>query len=288
VEDKNGKDKTKMKNTEKAQEAINKIIELFQDPKDLAGKIAFATISGFGKPSDSWSLNNRILQMLAETEDGRSFEAWKKIKRYPKKGSKAFYILRPIMVPIANDIKDEGGTVIDTKKFFILKGFTVQPEFRYEDTEGAELKENKKEMPEPRLKEIAEELGLKVGYMNSNGHSWGWFSKTQQEIRLGTTDERVFFHELAHAIDHKFNEKNWKGGQDAVQEITAELSAAVLGMLYGMDVVKNHYDYIQHYAGQFKSVEDACIKVMARVEKVINFVLDRQKKEYSKEEDKAA
>ena len=86
-------------------------------------------------------------------------------------------------------------------------------------------------MPEPRLKEIAEEMGLKIGYMNSNGHCWGWFSEGRKEIRLGTTDDRVFFHELAHAIDHKFNADKWVNGQDAVQEITAELSAAVLGMM---------------------------------------------------------
>ena len=85
----------------------------------------------------------------------------------------------------------------------------------------------------------------------------------------------MFFHELAHA-GHEIVLGKLKTGQDALQEIVAELSASVLAIMAGkaMDGLGNSYRYIKSYAEKLKlEPATACLKVMADTEKVLNLIV---------------
>ena len=86
----------------------------------------------------------------------------------------------------------------------------------------------------------------------------------------------MFFHELAHAAHEKVK-GNLKPGQDALQEIVAELSAQALCRLVGKqakDSTGNSFKYIDRYAAELKmSAHKACLRVLSETEKVLNLIL---------------
>ena len=89
----------------------------------------------------------------------------------------------------------------------------------------------------------------------------------------------MFFHELAHAAHEKVN-GCLKGGQDPIQEIVAELSAAALCRLVGKrmeECIGNSFKYIQIYADEIGLAPHiACLKVMSVTEKVLKVILGNQ------------
>jgi antirestriction protein ArdC len=95
----------------------------------------------------------------------------------------------------------------------------------------------------------------------------------KKEIVLASKEEVTFFHELSH-VAHEKVKGELKGGQDPFQEITAELSAAVLCRLVGKSGEKYlglNYKYIETYAQRVKkSAHSACLSVMSDTEKVLN------------------
>ena len=109
-----------------------------------------------------------------------------------------------------------------------------------------------------------------------NYRFYGAYSKTRKEISLATSEESVFFHELAHA-GHEKIKGDLKSGQDPFQEIVAELSAQALCRLVGKqaaDSIGNSFKYIERYAEKLNmSPISACMRVMNETEKVINLIL---------------
>ena len=99
---------------------------------------------------------------------------------------------------------------------------------------------------------------------------------------MATSQECVFFHELAHCAHHIVKGK-LRPGQDPLQEIVAELSAQTLGKIVGKsaeDTIGNSFRYIDKYASQLKmDVHTACMKVMSDAEKVLNLILKNDKEE---------
>jgi len=87
----------------------------------------------------------------------------------------------------------------------------------------------------------------------------------------------VFFHELSHAAHEKVKGSLTKG-QDPLQEIVAELSAAALCKLVGKQgngSFGNSYKYIEKYSEKIDmSPYNACLKVMSETEKVLNLILN--------------
>ena len=68
----------------RAMETVLKALE--NDPE----KVALAVFRGNSKPSDSWSLFNRLIMFMNNTCDARGFRQWEKVGRKIKKGSRAF------------------------------------------------------------------------------------------------------------------------------------------------------------------------------------------------------
>ena len=152
------------------------------------------------------------------------------------------------------------------------------PVFRVEDTEGDPLDYQQLELPELPLVEVARRWGISMKAIPGDYHYIGCFSQERQEIALATKEESVFFHELAHAAHQRVLDE-LKGGQDWKQEIVAELSAAVLCQIVGKTSkhLGNSYQYIQNYGKNANLTPwQACVKVMADVEKVLSLILERE------------
>ena len=124
----------------KAENAANRIIELFRTPDKLPGALAPIFIRRKDNlPCRAWSWSNQLLTAMAGTDDARGFRQWQQVNRRVKKGARAFYILGPCHVKRKQT--DDDGSETET---LVLVGFRSIPVFRYEDTEGEELPERQR------------------------------------------------------------------------------------------------------------------------------------------------
>lgn len=213
---------------------------------------------------------NRFVMICAGTFDARTFLQWKEVNRGVVKGSKAIHILAPIVRKHAKSRDDE-----EEERSYI-SGYRAIPVFRYEDTTGAPLPEKIEVLKKTPFYSRAQEWGIHVDAIPVNDICLGFYAPSAETIALATPDESVFFHELAHAA-HKRLCGNLKPGQDPIQEIVAELSAAVLCRYAGKqlaDLSGNSYVYIDYYAKQLGLCPyRACRKVLSDTEKVLSLII---------------
>jgi hypothetical protein len=249
----------------RVKEVLAGIIDRFK-AGDMPKAIAYSVFPIPAIPSAKWSLLNRLLMTIAGTRDARGFRQWQQEGRYVVKGAKAFYIL----VPYLKKVEEEGG------EKEVLRGFMAKPVFRYEDTDGKQLDYPELELPELPLAEVARQWGIEVKAIPGNYSLYGYYSAARKEIALATKDECVFFHELAHCAHEKV-QGSLKAGQDALQEIVAELASQALCRIVGKkpdDTLGNSYQYIESYATKLGvNAYTACLKVMSETEKVLNLIL---------------
>lgn len=259
-----------MKLPDKAHEILQRLLTSFQQGT-IPAALARTIIPSLDVPCSHWSLNNRILALLAGTADARGFRQWTQVGRHVRPGRKCFYILAPLMVKT----KEDEGEEDDDER---LVGFRVVPVFRVEDTAGAPLNYPPLSPPQPPpLSEVADAWGLTVTYIDFAGLSasaYGTYSPSWKRIRLATHDEVTFFHELAHAA-HERAKGHLKPGQDWSQEVVAELTAATLLHLYGRRPDDGRaYAYIAGYAKEAgKDAYRACLSVIAEVEQCLDQIL---------------
>ena len=266
------KDKTKL-----IRDTLAYIIDLFEFG-DVPEAIKMATFPPYEKPSNYWSLANRILMMLHDTDDARTFKQWQKCERKVEKGQKAFHIFAPRKVKIKD--KDGNGEKIEK---YILTGFLLIPVFRLEQTDGKSIHSETLSLPELPLIEKANEWNIDVSTVAFDNDFYGCylFSKgdeSKEKIRLATSNETVFFHELAHASHQRVLGRKLKNKQDCEQEIVAELSAQVLSQIVGTQLestLGNSYQYVKSYASKMnKDIGVACLSVLSQIEKVLNLILE--------------
>ena len=245
---------------------LDSILERFQTG-DIPEAIAYSMFPFPDVPSANWSLLNRTLQFLHGTKDSRGIRQWNRVNRYVKKGSKALYIIVPYLKVVQDDMEE---------RKYTLKGFGAKAVFRVEDTSGGPLEYENIDLPDVPLISKAEEWGISVRSIPGNYQYFGYFSVDRREIAIATSQECVFFHELAHCAQYLLK-GDLKRGQDPLQEITAELSAQALAIMVGKsaeDTVGNSYRYIQKYADHLNiSPHTACLKVMSQVEQILNLIL---------------
>lgn len=252
---------------DRVKQVLNNIVDKFKSG-DIPEAVAMATYPAANVPSSKWSFLNRTLMFLSGTGDARGFRQWQEVKRQVRKGAKAIYILVPCF---RKELDEEtGGEKI------ILRGFKPTPVFMVEDTEGDKLDYELLEIPDLPLLDRAEEWGLSVRAIPGNYRYYGYYSSGRKEIALASPEEKVFFHELAHA-GHERLMGSIKGGQDPFQEIVAELCAQALCKLTGKETdnsLGNSYRYIEGYAEKLKMAPyAACIKVLCDTEKVLDIIL---------------
>ncbi|MBX7046543.1 MAG: ArdC family protein [Ignavibacteria bacterium] len=247
---------------------LDKLAQEFKDGNFVPEAIAYCVFPVCNIPSNKWSLLNQLVMYFAETKDARGFKQWKEAKRYVKKGSKSFDILVPRFKKVKDEKSDEERTY--------LAGFMCAPIFRVEDTEGEPLDYEKIKLPELPLLDKAKEWGISVSAVPGNFQYYGYYSPEESKIALATPEEKTFFHELSHVAHEKVLGK-LKRGQDALQEIIAELSAQALCQIVGKDGHKhftNSYRYIESYAEKLNiTPHTAVLRVLSDVEKVLNLIL---------------
>lgn len=267
-------------NLERAKESLNKLLAMFESG-DLPAAVArtmIKPVQGFERPCDSWSLGNKILMLLADTEDARGYKQWQQVGRQVKKGAKAIYILAPCTRTIKESIIDEKTGEERERKKIIITGFREIPVFRHEDTEGEPLPDANFDPPEPPpLQEVAKVFGVsEITYRPGNGSAYGFYAWGQERKRivLHTHDIKTWFHELGHAIHNSF--RQLKGGQNAEQEIVAELFSATMCELHGVEGYHSHaWQYIRHYSDEDpRQALRNIFRVLADVEECLKRVFD--------------
>jgi len=276
--------------TDRVTQAIERLLDTFESGK-LPAAIARTIIEEqeIDKPSNKWSLGNKLIMRLHGTNDARGYRQWEEVGRHVRKGAKAFYILGPVYktIKVTEKETDEFGNEVEVEKEKkVLVGFKEIPVFAYEDTEGKELPQpDYKPATMPPLAPVAQKYGVRVAYGPFAGRFYGYYQPATNSIMLCTHDVDVFFHELAHAVHHHTCGP-LKGGQDPKQEIVAETVAAVLCELYGFTGYQYHaYRYVSYYAkakdGQ--QLVKAIMSVLADVEKVLRAILGEQPKDESED-----
>ncbi len=250
----------------RVKEAMDTLLKMFNE--ENLEKVAHAVFRGNEIPSDKWSFLNRVLMYLHDTEDARGYRQWQQVGRHVKKGSKAFYILGPVMKKITEKKILETGENVKEEKT-ILAGFKAIPVFRLEDTEGTPIVREEYKVNIPyEFNGIIQELGLKVDAVRFSGYAYGSYNLLKKQIKLASPDIEVFLHELSHAVDDRLN--GLKPGQRKDQEVTAEFSGAVIGYLMGYKIpLGNVKEYIEHYS--FKEL----LNSLSKIEKIVNYVIER-------------
>jgi antirestriction protein ArdC len=80
----------------------------------------------------------------------------------------------------------------------------------------------------------------------------------------------VFLHELSHAVDYSLPDRK---DDYAYGEVVAELSAAFLGSLYGIDIhIPSTKAYIDNWAGKNNHAAFKLIDAVKRVEAIFSYV----------------
>ena len=270
---------------EAADQALADVLELFEDPDQLPAAIATTLI--FRQMTDApmcgWSLCNQLLVLLAGTSDARGFRQWQDVGRHVKKGSKAFRILAPRTRKIHETDPETG-----ERERVVTVGFVGVPVFRVEDTEGALLEQPDYQPPAfPPLVDVAERLGVSVRWAPGAAKTrygsrlvsdcFGFYRPASDSVTLLSHDERVFFHELAHAAHQRVlatRGASLKGGQVPSQEVVAEVVAAVLCRLYGLDgYLSSARDYVESYSERTGAAR-AAFRVLGDVQAVLDLILD--------------
>ena len=227
-------------------------------------------------PAHSWSLNNRLLIFLQGTCDARTFNQWKEVGRFVKKGTKAIRIFAPCIYKKKGEQKAEEKNSSGTEKEEkgMLKGFKALPVFSVENTEGQELeyvnvlKEfNPDSLP---LIDLCKKLDITVK-AGLTGKAGGFYSPADDGITMGSNNAQTFLHELAHAIDNRIAEKS---KDYAFNEVVAELTSAFLCQLYNAPCnLDNSNAYIKSWSSkQGEKSFFTIASVIERVEKIYNYI----------------
>jgi antirestriction protein ArdC len=259
---------------DRAEKALAQVISMFESG-ELPQAIARTTIAraAWDVPSARWSLGNRILMYLANTQDARGYRQWQEVGRHVKQGAKAFTILAPKMKVVRYEVDEATGETVPVRS---VVGFLGIPVFRYEDTEGTEIEQPDYRPAElPPLFHVAERLGVQVQWTSFDNRYYGRYIPSSEEINLSSHDVSVFFHELAHVAHRRVLELRGgklRTGQHDDQEIVAETAAAALCHMYGYDGYLWHgAEYVSYYADD--NPGRAAMRVISDVESVLNLIL---------------
>ncbi|MEZ5101986.1 MAG: ArdC family protein [Thermoleophilia bacterium] len=267
---------------DRADDALQAVLAMFDDPDQLAQNVAIATIAGIlapDAPCRAWSLGNRLLMLKAGTHDARGFRQWQHVGRKVRKGGRAFWILAPKLV----QKKETDATTGEETKRPILVGFTAVAVFGYDQTEGDSIGYEENFNPDelPPLADVAARLGVTVTYVPTAAtlgqNALGWYAHASQSIVLGVHDPAVYLHELAHAA-HYATGRAKPGTDTARKEVVAELTAAVVSKMYGLPVQRRTLDYLASYS-QGGDVKKAAMAVLADVDAVLSVLFPRTTEE---------
>lgn len=259
---------------EKFEKAVARLAQMFETD-EFPEQLAFTIIrkeKGDVKPSDKWSLLNRLIQLVVgETTDSRTFLQWKAVGRYVRKGEKSFSIFAPNTKKQEDDNGEEKVVVI---------GYHTLPVFGIEQTDGEPLPifdytPPKLPLDTEVLIKAIEGLGCKVRFDAMRRNALGYYKIGMNEIVLSTPDFAVLAHEGAHFVHDTIEDIKEVSGNKA--EVVAELTAAVICSVAGVNgYERQSREYIKHYADNMDTKEllRTMNDVLKLVEKIVTTLVD--------------
>ncbi len=262
----------------KSQEVAEKIINQFESGA-LPDTLAQVFVNRMDNiPSSAWSFRNRFIMAIHGTADARGFKQWKMAGRSVSKGSKALHILGPCIGKRKDDEGNEETFLYGFKSIpvFALESTEIIDADKWDTSSGVDhVEENRlKELP---LRDVAESWGLNV--TSYNGQKTGYLGRYTHgtNIALGVENLSTWTHELIHAADDKLNTLTKGHGQNAGNEVVAELGGAVLLKIMGFEVEADTggaWDYIKSHAGNDKAKAlNKCSKLLERLCKCIDLII---------------
>ena len=263
----------------KSQEVAEKIISQFETGS-VPGTLANVFINRTDDiPSGSWSFRNRFIMAICGASDARGFKQWQLAGRRVSKGSKALHILGPCI----GKKKDDDGK---DEKF--LYGFKSIPVFALESTEvfdselweiagGVDMEEENRLASLP-LRDVAEAWGLNVTSYSGKNSGYAGYYRHGETIALGVENLSTWAHELVHAADDRLNTLTKCHGQNAGNEIVAELGGAALLKIMGFEIeadIGGAWDYVKSYAKNDKDKAlNLCSKLLDRLCGCIDLIIN--------------
>jgi hypothetical protein len=263
---------------QRIEEAANAVIAAFKEPETLPNKLADIVLN-VGRWSSKWSWSNQIIVAFMGYSDAMTMSGWKKhagrrvIDGQERKG---FNILRPVKKWITTEDEDTGEKV----SMQITVGFAPHYVFGLEQTEvvnekkwnafAGDAQEHISTLP---WINVALDWGITVDGGTVPGAK-GHFDHRGM-IGLGVKNLSVWAHELAHASEKSRDRLTIAPGQQPDNEIVAELSAAILLTVAGMEHeadLGGAWDYIKHYGGDnpMQEIEKLLGRTKATVEHILS------------------
>lgn len=260
-----------------SEKALNRIIEIFESG-NIPEAIAISSFPRYDVPQTKWSRMNQILCLVQGSSDCRGMRQWNDAGRKVKKGSRAAYILAPNFARRREtEIDRETGNEREVTRQRLI-GFRSIPVFRVEDTDGEPLEYQEIELPDFPLREVAAAWNIPVTAISGNGAYRGLYHLSGK-IEMATSEEKTFFHELAHAAHHRIlDRKNipMHAVSKSHLEIVAEFSAAAIGYIVRRETprtIGNSWQYIKGYS-RAKNPVNTCIRVLNECAAVIDEIMN--------------
>lgn len=262
----------------RSQEVAESIVERFKSG-NVAEPMKQILLQGTEVPMQSWSWNNRFVLYITGHTDARGFRQWADVGRSVK-GSKATgYIL--VRSNIRKRVKNEiTGKEEEEEEITVTTGFGTTPVWDISVTSGKPLQtpESHKRLLEALpLIEVARQWGVNVKTISpANLGYLGYYSRSSNEIAVGTVNLRTWLHELMHKAD-EVNGTKTEAPNHWRSEAVAELGACVLAHMLNLsgDIDEGGaWEYIKHQAkGDTSEAIKICMQVLKRVGNVVDLII---------------
>jgi antirestriction protein ArdC len=248
-----------------------------------------------------YSFSNTLLayfQMQAKGLDVTpigTFRKWKSLGKTVAKGSKALAILYPVFSSFWKDeeVKNEDGSkTIKRVKITYISGFQVH----HEHFALSQCKEYGEETPQRvdlniDWNRVLADLKIKkVEWDSIEGNAQGYARPMQRELAINplcSTADKTMVHEIAHVLlhgnDEEFIDNNVLSRN--IKEVQAEMVAYLVMSMLGVtdeEVLSESRGYIQNWLKDGKVEPSETKQVMRAVDKILEAITQKQKKEYKK------
>jgi hypothetical protein len=276
------------------EERMEKIITMFKNmtAEDLKTTIVKQYIDKIGAPCENWSLLNQVIVYRNQTNDARTFNAWRDLGNPVKAGERShIFVWKPISKTVKvydpkyfgtpEQERPENNKIKWAKLDYKLThnekqigtNFGLQAEFGAEQTEKPEsIKYPNVPKELPPLSNVLKRLGVKFVWGRYLGKAMGSYSIGQKMVTMRTKDWLDFFHELTHAVQDHISSNSIKGGQDVDDEIIAEFTACVIANIYGIDTTKESLRYMNQYYQDKEKTIQGINKNLKMIQTILDFI----------------
>jgi len=235
-----------------------------------------------------FSFTNALLVQLQRpgTQLAGTFEAWKRVGRFVRKGEKALTVLRPAVKSKQVEEKDDAGEVVATREDRRLVGFRPHSVFALDQTEGEALASfsvpdliGEEAFPGAveQLRTVAlaiegdpvSSIELRPRMPGDHPAALGWYNRASRAIVVVTEDRsraaifKTLVHEVAHALLHGLSDHH----SSPVREVEAESVAFIVSHALGLETGDHSFPYVASWA-QGGAKEDPLKMVAASGERI--------------------